>query len=51
MSSYLNDKYCHYIIVDIINDSVMSCEMPRVSNTIPAFQWFRMSRSKSRMFF
>ena len=45
----LDDKYSQDIVVDVIDDAVMGCDMPRPGDIIATLQWFRMPSASPGM--
>lgn len=50
MSFHFQNKDFYHVIVNVINDSVMSRDAPRPGNVPTALQWLRMPHTCSWMF-
>ena len=46
----MDDKYAHYIIVDIVDDAIVGSDVPGIGDTVATDQCLGMTKSGSWMF-
>lgn len=49
MPFQFDDKYGYSVIVNVVDDSVVRRDMPRISDVLPSYQWLRVAETCTRM--